>query len=209
MNYDVSNLRTTIVPKSDQLNAEQLLAGPTTITVADVRVTTSNEQPVTIHYEGEGGRPYKPCLTMRKLLVFAWGEDGRTWIGRSMTLYCDQTVKFGGEAVGGIRISHLTDIERDIQVALTATRGKKAKHIIKRLETGDAQHMAAIRSAESLEALQAAFSAAVRSTKDEGRRNAFIAAKDARKTALQKPADQPTKTAQDYVADIDAAADEP
>src|SRR5690606_17639307 len=75
----VSDLRDTIVPKSDQLNAEQLLGGPITITVTDVKRGGGEEQPVVIHYEGEGGRPYKPCKSMRKVLVFAWGSDGREW----------------------------------------------------------------------------------------------------------------------------------
>ena len=48
--FDVHDLRPTIVPKSDQLNAEQLLGGPMTVTVTDVRVSDSAEQPVSIHY---------------------------------------------------------------------------------------------------------------------------------------------------------------
>lgn len=134
MPIDVTDLRTTIVPKSDQLNAEQLLGGPMTVTVTDVRVGSGDEQPVEIHYEGENGRPYKPCKTMRKVLIFAWGADGREWVGKSMTLYCDVNVKFGGEAVGGIRISHLSDIPKRMNVSLTATRGKKALYEIEPLK---------------------------------------------------------------------------
>src|SRR3546814_1799328 len=70
---------------------------------------------------------------MRKVLVFAWGSDGGAWIGQSMTLYNRQDVKFGGEEVGGIRISHLSDIDKDIAIALTATRGRKEKTRIQRL----------------------------------------------------------------------------
>ena len=122
MSIDVSDLRSTIIPKSDQLNAEQLLGGPITVTITDVRIGSSAEQPISVHYEGENGRPYKPCKTMRKVLIFAWGPDGREWIGRGLTLYNDPQVKFGGDEVGGIRISHMTDIDRDVQVSLTATR---------------------------------------------------------------------------------------
>lgn len=137
MPIDVSDLSGTIVPKSDQLNAEQLLTGPLTITVTDVRVGSGDEQPITVHYAGENGRPYKPCKTMRKLLIFAWGKDGRAWIGRSATLYNDPLVRFGGAEVGGIRISHLSHIDRDINLSLTSTRGKKAPHTIKRLVIED------------------------------------------------------------------------
>ena len=121
---DVSSLSDTILPKSDQLNADQLLGGPLNITVTGVKRGTE-DQPVVISYEGDNGRPYKPCKSMRKVLIFAWGDDGREWVGKSMTLYNNPDVKFGGVKVGGIRISHLSHIERDIALSLTATKGKK------------------------------------------------------------------------------------
>lgn len=130
---DVSNLRDTIIPKSDQLNADQLLGGAITITVNSVR-RGDGDQPIIIGYDGDNGRPYKPCKSMRKVIIFAWGEDGNAWVGRSMTLFCDTNVMFGGIKVGGIRISHMTDIERDVSVSITATRGKKTPFIIKKLE---------------------------------------------------------------------------
>ena len=130
---DVSDLSFSIVPKSDQLNSDQLVGGPLDITVTDVRISSAAEQPVIVHFEGDGGRPYKPCKTMRKVLILAWGPDGRAWRGKSMTLYHDPSVLFGGQAVGGIRISHLSDIPQDIRVSLAATKGKKALHTINRM----------------------------------------------------------------------------
>lgn len=130
---DVTDLRPTIVPKSDQLNSEQLLSGPVIIVVTDVAIGSSKEQPVTVYYEGDDGRPYRPCLTMRKVLIHAWGHDGTKWRGKSMELYCDPSVKFGGEIVGGIRISRLSDIPKQINVSLTATKGRKAMHEIRPL----------------------------------------------------------------------------
>lgn len=130
---DISNLRDTIAPKSDQLNAEQLLGGPMTITITDVRRGMTEEQPIILSYAGDNGRPYKPCKSMRKVLVFAWGEDGRQWIGRSLTLFNNPEVMFGGVKVGGIRISHMTDIDRDISLSLTKTRGKKEQFVIQRM----------------------------------------------------------------------------
>jgi hypothetical protein len=132
--FDARDLRPTIVPKSDQLNSEQLLTGSMTITVTGVTVSNNAEQPVTINYSGDDGRPYKPCKTMRKVLILAWGHDGSAWAGKSMTLYNDPAVKFGGQSVGGIRISHVSHIDRDIAVALTATKGKKTLHTIKALK---------------------------------------------------------------------------
>lgn len=133
MNATIEDLSPTIVPKSDQLNADQLLGGPMTITVSGVKIGTTDEQPISIHYPNDDGRPYKPCKTMRKVLVLAWGADGRQWAGRSMMLYTDQSVRFGKDEVGGIRISHLTDIAADINVNLNATKGKKKLYEIKRM----------------------------------------------------------------------------
>lgn len=149
MNATVEDLRPTIVPKSDQLNAEQLLGTSMVVTVTRVDVSTSPEQPVTIHYEGENGRPFKPCKTMRKLLVFAWGENGHHWAGRSMELFCDPSVKFGGDEVGGIRISRISHIDKPLRVSLTATRGKKTLYSVGVLEVGPTL-------AEVLEAISAA-----------------------------------------------------
>lgn len=204
---EVSDLRPTIIPKSDQLNAEQLLGGPMTITVTEVRIGSSDEQPISIHYENDSGRPYKPSKTQRKVLLFAWGADGRVWIGRSMTIYCDPKIKFGGEEVGGIRISHISDIERDLQVSLTATKGKKALHVIKRLVAAAAnpQHVAAIDGATTVKALKDAFAAAYSSSKDAAIRATYKRAYDARTAALSKaPA---VKTLQHFKADVDNATD--
>ncbi len=184
--HDVSNLRTTIVPKSDQINSEQLLSCPMTITVTEVSVSASPEQPVTVHYYGDAGRPYKPCKTMRKLLVFAWGEDGRAWAGRSMTLYCDPAVRFGGDAVGGIRISHLSHIERDIEVSLTATRGKKSLYRVRVMQATDD----GIDHASDAEELRAAFAVAYKAATSPAQKTAVKQRYEARKAAIQSQQEQ-------------------
>lgn len=130
MSLDISH---TIVSKSDQLNADQLLGGPITITVSAVRIA-EGDQPVVIQYHNDNGRPYKPCLSMRKILAFAWSADASQWVGRSITLYNDPEVMFGGKKVGGIRISHLSHIKGDITASITVTRGKKREMTIKKMQ---------------------------------------------------------------------------
>lgn len=66
------------------------------------------EQPVVVEIEGR--RPYKPCKSMRRILVATYTEDPTKWIGQRMTLYCDPAVLWGGVKVGGIRISHLSGL---------------------------------------------------------------------------------------------------
>jgi hypothetical protein len=142
---DISNLRSTIIPKSDQLNADQLLGNDMPITVTSVTLSASPDQPLTIHYDGENGRPFKPCKTMRKVLIALWGEDGNTWIGRSMLLFCDTKVKWAGEEVGGIRIKAVSHIDCDKMLSLTETRGKKAKiKIMKMLPENNAAYVTPI-----------------------------------------------------------------
>lgn len=129
------DLSHTIVPKSDQLNSDDLIAGDITITVASVKATDTPDQPVIINYDGDNGRPYKPCKSMRRVLIQAWGPNGNAWTGRSITLYRDPEVKFGGQAVGGIRISHLSDIEKDMNFMLTVTRARRAPYLVKKLQS--------------------------------------------------------------------------
>jgi hypothetical protein len=122
----------SIAPKSDQLNAEDLLSGPRTFTIADVK-RGSAEQPVDVHLVEFPGRPFKPSKTVRRLMVNAWGPDAASYAGKRMTLYRDPAVKFGGMDVGGIRVSHMSHLTKPMTVALTVTRGKRAPFVVQPL----------------------------------------------------------------------------
>lgn len=126
---NINDLSTTIKPKSDQLNADDLISGPMTVTVQGVRIGATEEQPICLDIGG-AHQPYKPCKSMRRLLVFCWGKNGNDWAGRSMTLFNDPDVKWAGQAIGGIRISHLSHIEKSVSVALTTTRGKRKPYTV-------------------------------------------------------------------------------
>ncbi len=121
-----------IIPKSDQLNNDDLLTGPITIQITDVAIKPG-EQPVSIFYDGDNGKPYKPCKSMCRVMVSAWGADASKYKGRSMTLYSEPTVKWGGMEVGGIRISHLSDIDSSVTMALTVTKANKKPFTVKPL----------------------------------------------------------------------------
>lgn len=129
----MNDMSAVIVPKSDQINADSLLAGPMTITITSVSIRPGTEQPVSIHFEGDGGKPYKPCKSMSKVMVQCWGPDASLYAGRSLTLYCDPKVMWGGMAVGGIRISHMSHINVAQTMALTATKGNKKPFTVKPL----------------------------------------------------------------------------
>lgn len=117
------DMRPTITPKSDQLNADDLIAGPRTVTITAVKAAPGNaEQPVAVSFVGDDGKPYMPCKSMRRVMVAVWGADASQYVGRSMTLFRDPKVTWGGMEVGGIRISHMTDMEGPVVLALTATQ---------------------------------------------------------------------------------------
>ena len=125
------NLNDSIAPKSDQLNAEDMLSGPRVVTITNVR-SGSAEQPVEIDV-AEFPRPFKPSKTVRRILVNAWGADASAYVGRRMTLFRDPAVRFGGQDVGGIRVSHLSHIPKRLTVHLTTTRGKRAPFTVEPL----------------------------------------------------------------------------
>ncbi len=130
----MTNMLDTIIPKSDQLNADDLIGGVLKIIkVTAVSRCKEPEQPIAIGFEGDNGKPYKPGKSMRRVLVNVWGPDGAAYIGRSMELYRDDTVKFGGMEVGGIRISRMSNIDKPVTMALTATRASRKPFTVRPL----------------------------------------------------------------------------
>src|SRR5512139_4164475 len=114
----------TLAPKSDQLDAVDLLSGPRTFTVASVSAGNA-EQPVQVRL-AEFPRVWRPGKSMRRVLAHCWGAQAGEWTGRRVTLFCDPSVKFGGEAVGGTRISHLSHIDGVKRIPLLVTKGRSA-----------------------------------------------------------------------------------
>jgi hypothetical protein len=131
------NITDTIEPKVDQLTADHLIGRTLTIRITDVRLSSS-EQPCDIHYEGENGLPYRPGKSMRRVLVHVWGGDVKQYVGRSLTLYRDDDVQFGGLKVGGIRISHMSHISAPVTMALTAKKGSKKAYKVQPLVLDEA-----------------------------------------------------------------------
>ncbi len=131
---DDNDLSSTIVAKSDQMNADELIE-PITITITRVDKVSAKDQPIHIH--SEGNQPFKPCLTMRRMLIAAWGKYKDDWLGKSMVLYCDPEVMWAGKAQGGIRISHVSGIDQPISRMLSVTRGRKGMFTLLPLEMED------------------------------------------------------------------------
>ena len=193
----------TLTPRSDQLNAEDLLAGPRVFTVEKV-TKGSAEQPVEIHLVGLPGRPFKPSKTVRRLLVAAWGSEASAYAGRRMMLYRDPAVRFGGQDVGGIRVSALSDIKERITLALTVTRGKRAPFVVEPLAdepdgiSADdaAEYENQIALVDTLDDLKALYEQ-LKSVELGSHRASLMAAVTARKAEIESAtAEQPTLDAQ-------------
>lgn len=132
MSQPIEDLSPLAEPKSDQLNADDLIGGPITVTVTGVVHGPDAQQAVEIQLAGH--KPYRPCKSMRRVLIAVWGPRPAEWPPQArMTLYRDPGVKFGGMEVGGIRISHMSGIDQPVSLALTVTRAKRMRYTVQPL----------------------------------------------------------------------------
>lgn len=119
--------------KSDQINADDLVGGPIIVTVQKVTIDlTKPTQRVDVYLDGHD-RVFRPCKTVGKILMTVWGDDGK-WIGQSMKLFREPTVKYGAAEVGGIRVSHVTGIKEPRRITVLETRTSRKLHTIQPLE---------------------------------------------------------------------------
>jgi len=128
------DLTEAIAPKSDQMNAEDLLGGPRTFTITDVR-RGSSEQPVWI-YLAEHPQPWKPAKTVLRLMVMAWGPESDVYIGKRVTLYRDDSVRWAGKAIGGIRLSHMSGIRKPLTAMLPPSKGTRLPYTVEPIPEG-------------------------------------------------------------------------
>lgn len=130
----MSDMTAVIAPKSDQINADDLIGGEMVITITEVKIRPGEDQPVSMHFEGSK-KVYRPCKSMSRVIVAIWGADTSKYVGRSIKLYRDPDVQWGGMKVGGIRIREMThmDGDRPVTLALTEKRGSRKPAVIKPL----------------------------------------------------------------------------
>lgn len=130
----MSDMTLTTAPKVDQLTFDHFSGGiERTIRITSVDLTPGVDQPCVVHYEGENGLPYKPGLSMRRVMVHVWGKETAAYVGQSLKLYGDPKIKFGGLELGGVRISHMTGIQKPVTMALTLTKANKKPFTVRPL----------------------------------------------------------------------------
>lgn len=141
------DLSKTIIPKSDQLNADDLISGAKIIKIRDIKGGTDEAQPVSIYFYGDNNKPFKPCKSMRRVLVQLWGADGLQYIGRRIKIFRDDTVKWAGVEIGGIRISHASHIPENTRVLVTTAKNNRKPMVIEMLPLVELKDLAGAKKA--------------------------------------------------------------
>lgn len=167
------DITATLEAKSNQLNTDDLIAGPRTITITKVSAGSA-EQPVAVSFDGDGGKAWYPCKSMRRVLVAAWGADASQYVGRRVTLFRDPGVTYGGIQVGGIRVSHLSGLDGPLSIALTVTRQKRSPYKVQPLPAAPAAAPVATPVAAAEDLVAAADAACRRSGLTDSGLAAFV-----------------------------------
>jgi len=124
----------TLAANSNRLTADDLIAGPLTITVTKL-TPGSAPQEVIFNFDGDQGKPWHPCKTMRRVLAEVWGKDGLQYVGRQITLFRNPEILYSGQKVGGIQISHLSNLNGPFQTTISLARGKRTPYRVEPLTT--------------------------------------------------------------------------
>lgn len=141
---------------SDRLNAEDLVAGPMTITIKDVRVIQGEKGAskliLDIH---EHEHPWHTCKSVTRTILAMWPDEPSDWIGRQMVLYRDPTVVFKNDPLGGIRIQAASNLASEFTIKLTEHQKKRITRTVKPLKAAETkQPSVADRVAKAIKAYE-------------------------------------------------------
>jgi len=114
--------------KSDQLDNIDLLSGPRDFTITGV-TKGPDDQPLNIAL-AEFPRPWRPGLTMRRMLAAIWGPEASVYVGRRIRLYRDPEVSFGNDKTGGTRLSHASHLDKRVTMSLQKSKGRFAAYTV-------------------------------------------------------------------------------
>jgi len=97
----MNDMASVIIPKSDQINADDLIAGPITITITGVSIRPGQEQPISISFEGDNGTSVEEAFVSGRALapdsvrlaVFKSRRGGRGYREASVDAFLDRVVE--------------------------------------------------------------------------------------------------------------------
>lgn len=116
-----------LAPASDQLDAIELTQ-PRTFTIGTGSALGKRDGKTVAEIRFENfDRVWRPSKGMLDVLAACWGTDVREWVGRRVTVYNDPEVMFGKDKVGGVRISHLSHIDKPRSITIRASGAGRKK----------------------------------------------------------------------------------
>jgi len=131
------NIREFVKIKSDRLNYEDFIMGPQDFTIDRLGKKMDQGQPrLLMFFAGREDTPYWPSKGMVKCLSSpeGWGEsEFSEWVGRKVRLFGEPTVVYAGKEIGGIQISHISDIPAAYSTKITLRRGMRIDYMIEPL----------------------------------------------------------------------------
>lgn len=119
-------LQQALAPKSDQLNADDLITTNKTIVISGVNINLGSEQKIIINYHGDNGKPWKPSKGMGRVLTEILGGDPDQWAGQTVELFRNKEIRFGKEKCGGIQICGMSAVRNVTTLLITTSKGKKS-----------------------------------------------------------------------------------
>lgn len=122
---------------SDGLTVADLGEG-VTLTISDVASEATGEKGLMkpVVYFSDSPKKWVTCLTTCICVEAMFGEDPKGWVGRGITLYWDDSIMFGRERKGGVRVIGAPGI-RPQTVTVELPRKKPTR--IKLINTGPAE----------------------------------------------------------------------
>jgi hypothetical protein len=134
MTIDLSD---ALAPKSDQLDAADLIGSPPqifTITAVREGAPRAKGEPKTVDITlAEFPRVWRPSKGMLRVLADNYTKDVSKWVGKRVELYGDPDVYFGKERTGGTRISRLSHIDGPRTTRINPRGGKDATWTVRPL----------------------------------------------------------------------------
>lgn len=123
---NIQALQQALAPKSDQLNADDLIVSNITIVISKVSINLGSDQKIIINYHGDNGKPWKPSKGMGRVLTEILGGDPDLWVGQTVELFRNKEIRFGKEKCGGIQIAGMSAINNVTTLLITTSKGKKS-----------------------------------------------------------------------------------
>lgn len=127
----------TLISKSDQFNAVDLVGKTLLLTISKVNANVdAKDQPVSIFFEGQS-KCYRPSKGMRAIISEKWTPETDLWIGKTIELYHEPKVIYAGAECGGIRIQGMSHIENDFKKRVVESKVLQINYKVRKIDLSE------------------------------------------------------------------------